>query len=173
FASTAYLACPLLLVIWTAPQVLKIYSSVSLGLLGAVFGFGVGWGIGALTFGLGVASVGVALGFAVILGLAASVGTVIPLLMQGQGHLSVGRVSVCLVSVGIMLAGVAVCSFAGKWKEQASDKEAVLSYRTGITVCIISGLLSGCGNLGFVFGAPLVDRAQILGVPSFAASNVV
>jgi len=72
-----------------------------------------------------------------------------------------------------MLAGVAICCFAGKWKEQSPEKGLVLSYRSGITVCVISGLLSDSGNLGFVFGAPLVDRAHALGVPSFAASNVV
>ena len=61
FACTAYLVCPWVLVLGMVPQVLKVYGSVSFGLLGTVFGFGVGWGIGALTFGLGVASVGVAL----------------------------------------------------------------------------------------------------------------
>jgi L-rhamnose-H+ transport protein len=171
FASIAYLVCPWGLVLCTVPEVLRVYGSVSLGLLVTVFGFGIGWGIGALTFGLGVASVGMALGFAIILGLAASVGTIIPLLMLG--NLASLRVFVSVTAVGVMLAGVAVCSFAGKWKEEAPKKGSILSYRNGIRVCVLSGLLSGCGNVGFVFGAPLADRAQALGVPSFAASNVV
>lgn len=63
-----------------------------------------------------------------------------------------------------MLAGVAVCSFAGRWKEKKSVSG---SYLRGILICIASGLLSAGGNLGFAFGAPS------LGTPTEWAGNAV
>jgi L-rhamnose-H+ transport protein len=71
-----------------------------------------------------------------------------------------------------MLAGVVVCSFAGKWKEQ-QDSGTRKSYRRGILICVISGLLSACGNLGFNFGADITRRAQSLGVPDHLAVNAL
>lgn len=173
FASTAYLLCPWIIVLSTIPQIFQIYSETSLGSLLGVIVFGVGWGIGALTFGLGVAAVGMALGFAVILGLAACAGTLIPLVFLGPDHFSLTRSTVTGVSLALMLSGVARCSWAGKWKEQASQVGTVSSYRKGITLCALSGLLSSCGNLGYVFGSDISRTAQLLGVPSYLAPNAI
>ena len=49
---------------------------LALHILAIVFAFGAAWGVGAITFGLGVEAVGLALGFAVILGVAASAGAI-------------------------------------------------------------------------------------------------
>ena len=40
-------------------------------------------------------------------------------------------------------------------------------------MCVISGLLSACGNLGFFYGSGIIDQAQKMGVPAYLASNVV
>ncbi len=66
FAATAYLACPWLLAVATIPRLGEIYAGATAGSLGAVALYGTGWGIGAVTFGLGVDAMGLALGFAVI-----------------------------------------------------------------------------------------------------------
>jgi L-rhamnose-H+ transport protein len=81
FSISAYLLCPWLLILITIPHLFGVFGSVSLGTLVVVSVFGMGWGIGAVTFGLGVAAVGLSLGFAVILGLAAFAGAVIPLFL--------------------------------------------------------------------------------------------
>jgi L-rhamnose-H+ transport protein len=69
-----------------------------------------------------------------------------------------------------MLAGVAVCSFAGKWKEAGAPRGA---YSRGVGLCVLSGLLSSCGNLGFVFGSEIIDKAQAMGAPARLAPNAV
>ena len=168
FACTAYLLCPWALVLLTIPQAFDIYASVGAGPLLSVAAFGVGWGLGAVTFGLGVAAVGLSLGFVVILGLAATVGTLVPL---ASADMSLARAAVTGAALVGMLAGVAVSSFAGRWKEKAET--AVLSYRQGLAMCAVSGVLSASGNLGFVYGQGIIDRAQAMGVPPYLASNVV
>jgi L-rhamnose-H+ transport protein len=169
FASTAYLLCPWLLVLTTIPQAVDVYSATSPGILAVVMLFGLGWGLGAVTFGLGVDAVGLALGFAIILGVAASVGVIVPLFFL-PALPSSGKLLVTALSLAIMLLGVFVCSMAGRWKE---TQPARMSYGRGVAICVISGLLSACGNLGFAFGQPVIDSAQAAGVPSYLASNVV
>jgi L-rhamnose-H+ transport protein len=78
FSFSAYLLCPWLLIIATIPHIFRVFGSVGVGTLIVVSVFGVAWGIDAVTFGLGVAAVGLSLGFAVILGMAAVAGAVIP-----------------------------------------------------------------------------------------------
>jgi L-rhamnose-proton symport protein (RhaT) len=73
----------------------------------------------------------------------------------------------------LMLAGVAFCSYAGKWKEQAPEPGSLFPYGKGLAICAISGLLSACGNLGFVFGRTIIDKAQSFGVPDYLAPNLV
>jgi L-rhamnose-H+ transport protein len=171
FASTAYLICPWLLILTTIPQAFDVYRQSSAGSLVTVMLFGLGWGLGAVTFGLGVDAVGLALGFAIILGVAGSAGALVPLWLL-PSSISAGKLGLTLISLFVMLAGVAVCSFAGKWKEGKSLPGGV-SYGRGVAICVVSGLLSACGNLGFAYGQPIIDRAQAAGVPAYLASNVV
>jgi L-rhamnose-H+ transport protein len=167
FAITAYLVCPWILAFLTIPGLLDIYSGAPGKALLSSMIFGAGWGVGAVTFGLGVEALGLALGFAVILGVAATCGAVIPLFFSpvtpAQAWLIGG-------SLALMLTGVVVCSYAGRWKETSG---AVRSYRRGLTICIVSGLLSSCGNLGFAFGGAITERAQHLGVAAATAPNVL
>ena len=123
-----------------------------------------------MTFGLGVAAMGMALGFAVILGTAAMAGTLIPLLLLPHAAWPGSRVALTAASLALMLAGVAVCSFAGKWKEAGAPRGA---YSRGVGLCVVSGLLSSCGNLGFVFGSEIIDKAQAMGAPARLAPNAV
>ncbi|MBI3698188.1 MAG: hypothetical protein HY238_25550 [Acidobacteria bacterium] len=115
FATTAYLICPWLLAWFTVPRLFEVYEGVSPGALLSAAVFGAGWGIGAVTFGLGVDAVGLALGFAVILGVAATSGTLIPLLVQLPAGFSERQAWLTAIALALMLSGVAVCSFAGNW----------------------------------------------------------
>ncbi len=167
FAITAYLVCPWLLAFLTIPRLFEIYMGSPSAALFAALIFGAGWGIGAVTFGLGVEALGLALGFAVILGVAATCGAVIPLFFSPVAAAQVWFIGISLL---LMLAGVAVCSYAGKWKEDAGTPH---SYRRGLIICMISGVLSSCGNLGFAFGGAITERAQQFGVAATTAPNVL
>lgn len=173
FAFTAYLICPWLLAAATIPRLGEVYSGTTPASLVAVSCFGTAWGVGAVTFGLGVDAVGLALGFATILGIAATAGTVIPLLVNPPGHVSTSHALLITASLALMLIGVVICSFAGKWKEHHNSAENPKTYRRGILICVISGLLSACGNLGFNFGMDITRRAQNLGVPDHLATNAL
>ena len=170
FATTAYLVCPWLLASLTIPHLLEVYRGAPAGALAAAGVFGAGWGAGALMFGLGVDALGLALGYAIILGVAAISGTLIPLLVDRPARLTEGQAAFTASALILMLLGVAVCSLAGRWKEKhAGDRP----YGRGVTICVASGLLSACGNLGFAFGAEIAARARALGAPEHLSGNAL
>jgi L-rhamnose-H+ transport protein len=170
FAATAYLVCPWLLAAATIPRLFEVYATATASSLISVGIYGAGWGVGAVTFGLGVDALGLALGFALILGVSAVTGTLVPLLVDPPAHFSAEQWLLTGLGMLLMLAGVGVCSLAGKWKEKSGPER---SYRRGVAICLASGLLSACGNLGFAFGADISARARALGVPASAAQNTL
>ncbi len=174
FSATAYLFCPWIVALVTVPHLFDVFRATGAGTLLIVLLCGGGWGIGAILFGLGVEMVGLALGFAVIMGTAATVGSVIPMLVAPPGSFPLAARAAIGVALALMLVGVTVCSAAGKWKEVDGRKRAGFTgYRRGLLLCFASGLLSACGNLGFAFGTELTRQAQALGVSEQAAPNAL
>ena len=72
-------AVPWIFAVGTVPHCGEVYSQTSWPTLVQVALFGFGWGIGSTLFGLGISRVGMALGFAIILGITASLGSLLPL----------------------------------------------------------------------------------------------
>ena len=174
FAVSAYLICPLVVALATVPDLLNVYRGAPVEVFALTIVFGFGWAIGAVLFGLGAEALGMALGFAIILGIAATSGTVIPLLVDGpEGFWSSTAGVTTILSLLVMLIGVATCSFAGRWKEQQEQPSTASSYRTGVIICISSGFLAACGGLGFAFGKPIYETAISDAIPAHIASNAL
>lgn len=173
FATTAYLICPWLLGLLTVPRLAEVYAGVPAGTIAQTLAFGAGWGLGALAFGLAIDRIGMALGYAVIIGIAATAGTLIPLAVLGRESFEPARAALTAAALLLMLAGVAVCSLAGRWKEAEARQARPGAYRRGLAIAIASGLLSACGNLGFAFGSPISARAELLGASRDLAANAI
>jgi len=173
FSISAYLVCPWILAVATVPDLWDVYRHVSWSSIVPVVLFGLGWGLGAVSFGLGVDALGLALGFAVILGVAATSGTVIPLLVSPPSNFSSAQAVVTGAALCLMLAGIAICSFAGRWKQQDSAAPGRFSYRLGLLACVASGLLSACGNLGYVWGEAIYLPLATSARASYFAPNAL
>lgn len=180
FSSTAYLLFPWLLAALTIPHLRNAVLQTDPAAIGRTILFGLGWGLGALLMGLGVDYVGLALGFAIVLGLAASIGTLIPLLVLTPEKLHRPGGALILLGIMVMLLGISICSWAGKLKENKSrtaeeDKSAPSkkSYSVGLALCVLSGVLSSCGSLGFAFGSTLTSSALQHGAGEKFAPNLL
>ena len=171
FSMTAYLLVPWSVAYFTIPKLLEIYAGCSFSDFLVIGFFGLTWGLGALTFGLGIEKLGLALGFAVILGTATIVGTLTPYLLTRSATGSSTHLLLTAGGLGIMLAGVAVCSLAGRWKE--SHNSPGWSYGRGLAICVASGVLSAGGNLGLFFSESMINRAVAMGVAPYLAPNAV
>jgi L-rhamnose-H+ transport protein len=175
FSSTAYLVWPWILALLTLPNLKNALAAVTPRTILLVETFGIGWAFGALTFGLGVDMLGLALGFTVIIGLAASAGTLIPLIVLRPEKLVEREGLLTVLGLTLVIAGISLCSWAGKLRWEGPDANSAprKSYATGLAVCIVSGLLSSCGNLGFTFGSEVVMRAIQEGAPETVAGNAL
>jgi L-rhamnose-H+ transport protein len=133
------------------------------------FLFGILWGVGGITFGLAIRYLGIALGYAIALGLCAFFGTLVPPVYNGQiitlFHQTSGRV--ILLGVLVCLIGVAVNGAAGYSKEQELTPEEKLeagerdyNFGKGIAIAVLAGFMSSFFAFGLAAGKPLADLAK-------------
>jgi L-rhamnose-H+ transport protein len=171
YSILAYLVLPWLIAWATVPRLSDILLQTSIRSWAVAMLFGLGWGVGALCFGLSIDYVGLALGFALILGLTASIGTLVPLFVLGGGGVETTQKSLIILGVVVMLAGIGICALAGKFKEQSAKRNEKAnvqerkSYLVGLALCTLSGILSSFGNLGFAFGTEMTSVARSLNTP--------
>lgn len=156
----------------TLPHIFEIYRTAVPIDVGWLVLFGFGWGLGAVLFGLGMARLGLALGYPIIMGLIASLGALIPLLVFFPRMLVTTKGLLIAAGMLVVVAGIVVCSRA------ASQRGAVTASSAdrlagGILIAVAAGSLSCLPNIGMTFGTALVKSAQTYGAPASMAGNVV
>lgn len=218
----SWLIVPPLAAWLTIPNFTEIIASTNGSVLFYTFLFGLLWGIGGLTYGLGVRYLGVALGSSIILGLCMVFGSLIPSIyyqfFPEQGKDTIGDIAgstwglTVLAGLVVCIIGIILCGKAGMMKErqmkdsspsdgtgttirkkapepvaeeaavagigyrhEAYDEiletEAVYAKRAstgnieykfalGLTVAIVSGVLSACFNFGLEAGNPMAAVAN-------------
>lgn len=162
----------------TVPHVLEALAQSDTRALFAATVFGAGWGIGSVLFGLGVARVGAALSFAIILGMTSAIGALAPMLILHPADFWSPAGRMILIGVVIVLAGIGMTAQAGRVKEAAlkTDASGVTlgqAFLPGLIICLLSGITSPMLNFSFTFGADIARRAQELGASEASASNVI
>lgn len=169
----ALLVLPFLAGVLTVPNISEIYRGELARLL-LVFVIGCGWGIGAITFGMGVHYLGIAIGFAVIMGLTTSVGSLVPLIFLSLDDFDVFTFLIVLVGVLLIIFGICICSFAGHLRDKHSEiTPEKKSFLKGLIICIIAGLAGPCINFAFIYGMPFIEKANTMETSSMFSANVV
>ena len=156
----------------TLPNVREVYAQTGMGPVWIVAACGAGWGISQVFFGLAVDAVGIALAFSVILGIAAAVGGVVPLVRDHPDKIfSAGGLGV-LAGLALVVIGVGICAVAGRKREKAlglGPQAGKASIGMGLLFCLFSGLGSALVGIGLDNGKPLVDASIALhGSPIWA-----
>lgn len=173
----ALLILPWFIGLVSIPNLFDVYAAVPLKTLLATFLVSLAWGIGAITFGMGVHYLGIALGFAIIMGLSTALGSLVPLYMRGKDAFQPVGLAI-LGGVLIMMLGIALGARAGRLKEKAmaqqrqpAGKEA--SFLKGLVICIVAGVCGSLMNIAFVVGAPIQEQAIAMGASPTYAPNAV
>src|SRR5215203_916801 len=221
----SWLIVPPLAAWLTIPHFSEIIANTGGSTLFYTFLFGLLWGVGGLTYGLGVRYLGVALGSSIILGLCMIFGSLIPSIyyqfFPEQGKDTIGMITgnqwglFVLGGLAICTIGIILCGKAGMMKEKelkdntpsagpgrtekklapepVAEEAAVagIGYRheaydeivaepktttssahgapststefkfaLGLTVAIISGVLSACFNFGLEAGKSMATVAN-------------
>ncbi|MCK4296993.1 MAG: hypothetical protein KAX28_10115 [Candidatus Marinimicrobia bacterium] len=157
------------------PNIISIYNSVCSNDILILILFGTGWGIGAILFGLGMDKLGMALGYPIIMGLIASLGALIPLVIFFPTSLLAAKGLVLLAGTALVIVGIILCSTAGTRKQE--EKEVVTansgSFTVGLIIAILAGVLSCLPNIGMAFGTNVINAAKELGISNTFAGNAV
>ena len=86
--------------------------------------FGFGWGVGSTLFGLGLSRVGMALSFAIVLGITASLGSLLPLLVLEPQQLFTPQGTALMAGLGLVVLGIVLCAVAGRRRERELSAKA-------------------------------------------------
>ena len=172
----------------TVPEFGRIISEASGQIVFFTFLMGLLWGIGGLTYGLGVRYLGMSLGNSVVLGFCAAFGAIVPsiyyslvptadkisfvdMMASGGGQLVLLGVLVCII-------GIAISGKAGMMKEKELTEEArkasiaEFSLVKGLIIAVLSGILSSFFNFGIEAGKPMAEAAVRDGFNPLFQNNV-
>lgn len=172
YSISGLLVIPWLAALATVPNLGSVLSGASASSIWSVLLFGLGWGIGSVLFGLGVARMGLAVGYGLILGLIAPIGTFLPLIVLHPEQLHTRRGASLTIGTCIVIAGIALCAAAGKMRETGAVRPGQ-KFIAGLVICIFAGIFSPMLNFSFAFGDELQQRALAAGATRDAASNAI
>jgi len=182
YSLVAFWLVPWALAWFTIPELAETYRSLSLSQFLIPFLFGTGWGISQVLLGVSVARVGMALTFAIVIGLSATLGTLIPLLTLHRAALLSAKGIPVLVGIVIMIIGIYLSAKAGRERERAKAAPATpgitapvpgSGYGTALAITITAGILTPMLNYALAFGEPVLRRAVNLGASSANATYAV
>jgi len=177
YSVVAMIIAPWVLALATVPSLGSVYQGTSWAVLMKVALFGFGWGVGSTLFGVGITMVGMALGYALILGITASLGSLLPLAVLDPGRLLTRQGYLLITGTALVIGGLALLSIAGRRRERetsALTREAPKSrFGLGLVVCILSGIFSAMLNFSFTFGREIQLRSAALGASVAASGNAI
>ncbi len=185
----SWLVVPPLAAWFTVPGFAEIISTTPWAIIRWTIFFGLLWGVGGLTYGLGVRYLGMSLGNSVVLGFCSAFGALVPSIYYDLNP-SPGKTTfsdlittpwgrVILTGVIVCLLGIYICGRAGVMKEKELPEEekkksvAEFNLTKGLIVAIISGILSACFNFGIEAGKPMAEAAVKAGFNPLFQNNVI
>lgn len=125
--------------------------------------FGFLWGIGGIMFGVSIPFIGISLTYGIVMGLASSVGSLIPL-FQMEGSTSNPAFPYVIAGVVIMLIGVAITAVAGIKRDMVkSEGNKSKNIVKGLIIASVCGVLSALLNVGFANATPIAKVAEASG----------
>ncbi|WP_163407371.1 L-rhamnose/proton symporter RhaT [Flavobacterium ajazii] len=171
----SWLIVPPIAAYLTIPNFTDIIANAAPNIKVLAYTMGLIWGIGGLTYGLGVRYLGMSLGNSITLGFCSAFGALIPPIYYNfsptEGKESISDMfantggQMVLVGVLICIIGIAILGKAGMLKEKDfatghEDKDKDFSLVKGLIIAIVSGILSSFFNFGIEAGKPMADVAN-------------
>lgn len=154
------------------PDLYDIYKTVPVTDLIVLGLLGIGWGCGSVLFGIGMDKLGMSLGYPIIMGLLALLGTIIPLFISDLVSILSLKVAFLLLGSVIVLIGIITCTKAHTLKLANSETSSKRSMGT-IFIAVGAGVLSCLPNVGASVGKSVIDATTVAGASSFMAGNAV
>ena len=177
YALAGMLLGPWLFAIATVPHLAEVYHLASAHSFLVVLLFGLASGTGSMLFGLGIARLGLALGFAIILSIAASLGSLLPLAILHPDQVLSRSGFFLMAGTLLVILGIVFYTIAGLRRERESvpsaQDEPRSGFGVGLVICILSGILSAMFNFSFLYGKEFADLTVSLGGSARVSANPI
>jgi L-rhamnose-H+ transport protein len=175
FTLVSLVAAPWILALILVERLSGVYAAIPAGGYTVPLLYGAGWGVAQVLFGLSITRLGLALGYAVIIGLGSLLGTLVPLFLQNREVIGTPKGNLILAGLAVMVVGIAVASVAGRRREMASGTPtgAGGSYAVALSLAVLCGLMAPMINYSFAFGQHIAQEAVKLGNPPTRAAYAV
>jgi L-rhamnose-H+ transport protein len=170
---------PLILALFTVPNLFAVYTQTPTSILVVVLLFGVGWGVANIAYGIGLKMVGLAIGTAIVLGLNNAIGTILPIIIYKPGQFLQPVGLTITTGVLVMILGIIICAIAGSKRDkilnlptsESSKATKKSSFGKGLIICLVAGSFGPLFNFALISGKPMEAIAVKLGTNPVNASN--
>lgn len=161
YSIVGLLLVPGLTALMTVPGLSLVLQCVSTSVILKTALFGFAWGVGNVLFGLAVAEAGMSVSFAIVSGMSASLGSIIPLIALNRERLLQPSGIMIMIGVAMALGGVGIIGLAGRRREMNRGLAAGIptSPTRGILLAVTAGLFGPMLNFSIAFGMNIVDEA--------------
>jgi L-rhamnose-H+ transport protein len=157
-------------------RLFETYRALSAHQLAVPMLLGAGWGIAQILFGVSVKRLGLGIAYAIIVGLSAVLGTVVPFFVQQRALAKEHTLELIICGVLIMATGIALTAWGGQINERAAApvrNPVHRSYPLAILLAVLCGLMAPMLNYSFAFGQDIAKVAVAFGNQPVRAAYAV
>jgi L-rhamnose-H+ transport protein len=178
YSLVALLIVPWIAAIVSVPHLCDVLHSVATERLLLTILFGIAWGVANVLCGLAIDLIGMAISIAVVVGMSAALGCLIPFLLLEPQRLNQHSGHLILLGVALTLCGVALLGVAGRLREKSvapknPETKPGSAMAKGLLFCVLAGVLAPMLNFSFAFGRDIVASAIKQGAHPAGAANAV
>jgi L-rhamnose-H+ transport protein len=183
FSIVSLVILPWMLALGLVGHLFDAYRSLSLLEFAVPFLFGAGWGVAQVLFGISVARLGLGLAYAIIIGLGALLGTLVPLFTQHRSQVHGTALAEILAGVAVMMTGIGLSTWGGQIRERNEPRERNESsslqsgpaqgYFAAALLAILCGVMAPMINYSFAFGQEIAQHAAAQGNTALRSAYAV
>jgi len=166
FSVVSLVIIPWILAFIFVDHLSETYRALTLQQLAVPILLGAGWGVAQILFGVSVKRLGLGIAYAIIVGLGAVLGTLVPLFVQQRALAKEHALILILSGVVVMSVGIFLTAWSGQIKERAvaiHESASHRSYLAAIFLAVLCGLMAPMLNYSFAFGQDIAKSAVVLG----------
>jgi len=177
-AAVCWLILPIIVAWITIPHLKEVLIEAPKAAMFKSFLLGAAYGIGGTAFGLAIRYVGFSLTYAISVGISCVLGTLLPPIVHGELRAILNNTGSGWIISGVAIGafGIAICGFAGRFKEKDLENNknynSSFSFTKGLPLCLLAGVLSAVYGFALDQGQPIADVAVKYGSGQFQ-DNVI
>ncbi len=165
YAVVAMLILPVVTAFISVPGLREVYAQADGSVIIKTILTGFLFGVGSVTFGLGLQLAGLSLGNSLMVGIISVTGSLVPMLILSPEAIFTLTGGFLLLAMLVSVHGVIYCSIAGNIRAGSLDKtgqsgEKKTFFKVALIVCIVSGIFNSMLNVTLVMGLQVAELAK-------------